>query len=680
MSFVLCVPGCPDGYREIFDAVRGVCNPPSFPYARGRPYETCCCSSGCCWDNCPNADNSDEAQTCIAEIAGAIWHPSVSHVTWEESFILCVPDSEPPILKLKAWPTDTPELTTFRGRANVTVAWQDAPVDGSGQLWLAVYSPPGYRNYLRYTNVSAVAGEWTTEVLAAREPIVFKLWHGALGERPSAGTLLGTSDQLLPDGAWPTQLRTTLMPDPTDGSAVLRVSWTTSSSSLGAVLFGEASDSLDREAKEVARPISYSLDELKACDTADSTAKSSYFSPGYFHSILLTGLRPGAPVYYSVQGHGETYRHNGVPSSVAESVSFIYTADVGIGPSDLGGAGYEYGVFDESGWSKTRQSVGPGSGGGIVLKAIAERENLERAAFLMVNGDISYACGSAWIHEKFHELVAPIVSRVPLFTSMGNHEFDYRGQGFKPSWAGDAFGDGESSGGECGIPYRKRWMMPQADLESSESFKDTQDGSVPFYSFEASLLHVAVLSIEVDFTEGSPQHNWLKRDLSAVDRSRTPYVVVIQHREIYTAESDDDKFNPRVQAALEPLFIEHQVDLNIGAHIHEYERTCAMREGQCVEGGTTYIVDGTAGAYPQGGPRYPLPQWSIVSNDHRLGYSRITADGSGLTVERLLVPSLEVADSVIIPNKHGGASKKMVLSVDGEGRLESLSEIVGLSK
>merc|ERR1712178_473142 len=114
----------------------------------------------------------------------------------------------------------------------------------------------------------------------------------------------------------------------------------------------------------------------------------------------------------------------------------------------------------------SRQNAGLGSGGAIVLNSIANKEDLDRPAFLMINGDVSYACGSAWLHEKFHEIIAPIVARVPLSTPMGNHEFDHGGQGFKPSW-GDF---GEDSGGDCGIPYRARWQMPEADIPSSAQF------------------------------------------------------------------------------------------------------------------------------------------------------------------------------------------------------------------
>lgn len=53
----------------------------------------------------------------------------------------------------------------------------------------------------------------------------------------------------------------------------------------------------------------------------------------------------------------------------------------------------------------------------------------------------------------------------------------------------------------------------------------------PFwYSFEYGPVHFTMLSSEHDLTSGSKQRRWLEADLDAVDRCRTPWLIVALHR------------------------------------------------------------------------------------------------------------------------------------------------------
>ncbi len=54
------------------------------------------------------------------------------------------------------------------------------------------------------------------------------------------------------------------------------------------------------------------------------------------------------------------------------------------------------------------------------------------------------------------------------------------------------------------------------------------------YSYDQPLLHTVMLSTEHDMAMGSSQYVWLEKDLGAVDRSITPWVVVEMHRPMYS--------------------------------------------------------------------------------------------------------------------------------------------------
>ena len=75
------------------------------------------------------------------------------------------------------------------------------------------------------------------------------------------------------------------------------------------------------------------------------------------------------------------------------------------------------------------------------------------------------------------------------------------------------------------------------------------------------------MSVEQDFTLGSPQHTWLGLDLGAVDRAKTPWVVVTNHRQIWLG-SETGGLMGKEQQDLEPLFLDHNVDLVLTAHEH----------------------------------------------------------------------------------------------------------------
>ena len=54
--------------------------------------------------------------------------------------------------------------------------------------------------------------------------------------------------------------------------------------------------------------------------------------------------------------------------------------------------------------------------------------------------------------------------------------------------------------------------------------------SLYWYSFDYGGIHVVQMSSEHNWTRGSEQYEWIKRDLEAVDRDQTPWVILTAHR------------------------------------------------------------------------------------------------------------------------------------------------------
>ena len=93
------------------------------------------------------------------------------------------------------------------------------------------------------------------------------------------------------------------------------------------------------------------------------------------------------------------------------------------------------------------------------------------------------------------------------------------------------------------------------------------------YSFEAGPVHFAMVNTELALGSGA-QLGWLDADLGAVDRGRTPWVVVMGHRPMQSGLGDS--------AALNQLFDRHAVDLTVAGHVHFARQSCALRGGKCV--------------------------------------------------------------------------------------------------
>lgn len=111
----------------------------------------------------------------------------------------------------------------------------------------------------------------------------------------------------------------------------------------------------------------------------------------------------------------------------------------------------------------------------------------------------------------------------------------------------------------------------------------------PFwYSFDYGSLHVAMINTETDFPSapdgpgtnlnGGPigamgqQLEWLDADLSSVDRTVTPWVVVAGHRPWYSTGGSKQNCEP-CRKAFEPTLYKYGVDVAVFGHVHNSQAT-----------------------------------------------------------------------------------------------------------
>ena len=81
------------------------------------------------------------------------------------------------------------------------------------------------------------------------------------------------------------------------------------------------------------------------------------------------------------------------------------------------------------------------------------------------------------------------------------------------------------------------------------------------------------------------QTNFIKSQLTNVNRTKYPWIIVTGHRPMYCS-SDDNDYCTRWQTdplrlALEDIFFRNNITLYISGHEHNYERICPIYNGIC---------------------------------------------------------------------------------------------------
>ena len=321
--------------------------------------------------------------------------------------------------------------------------------------------------------------------------------------------------------------------------------------------------------------------------------------PGYTHVARIVGAPPGRTVAYELlddaggrfpavyapdawlavprgddretletakttgRSSSSTPRASSNRSSSYRPFSLAMFADMGRGTDDDSVTWQEYGA---PAWNVSR-----------ALARDAARGEVD-AAFLF--GDLSYATGYASVWDDWSEQIAPFAGRVPFLTNPGNHEFDAPPETWRPRGVpGDVYG-GDDSGGECGVPLATFFPTPRKSREAS------------WWSVATGPFLLISVNAEASLRPGSPQLEWLRRELAAVDRVATPWVLFAAHRPALVdsdfgareparrREGGEDYSDVGVALAMQrdvwPLLVDAGVDAAFGGHNHVYQRHCAF--------------------------------------------------------------------------------------------------------
>lgn len=265
-----------------------------------------------------------------------------------------------------------------------------------------------------------------------------------------------------------------------------------------------------------------------------------------------------------------------------------------------------------------------------------------RYDFIIHNGDFAYDLNTenGRYGDEFMREIEPIAARVPYQTSVGNHE------------VANNFSH-----------YDHRFTMVQSGGAKRNGTRNNF-----FYSFNAGPVHFIGFSTEfyyfIDYIGIEPlvrQYDWLVEDLkhatSLTERQIRPWIVVFGHRPMYCSSRDGDDCSKETNIlrkglpftggyALEKLFYDYGVDIELYSHEHQYERFLPIFDGKVMNGtdperpyynprAPVHVISGSAGCQERLDPFKGKAATGSVKQIHDYGYTRIYANRTTLRFEQI---------------------------------------------
>lgn len=136
------------------------------------------------------------------------------------------------------------------------------------------------------------------------------------------------------------------------------------------------------------------------------------------------------------------------------------------------------------------------------------------------------------------------------------------------------------------VYYTGQFALPQ-EISSGEGAQGEE-----WYSFDYANAHFVMANSE-NASIGGPQADWLRSDMEKVDRTKTPWVIVVFHTPPYTCGSQHQGDSDLPRAEWQPIFDDLKVDLVLTGHVHNYQRSVPIRGFQT---GTTQGLEAASGA------------------------------------------------------------------------------------
>lgn len=227
--------------------------------------------------------------------------------------------------------------------------------------------------------------------------------------------------------------------------------------------------------------------------------KTEYRKNTYVHRIKLSGLEPSTVYHYRVISDNDTSNDASFRTAARPGTSFRFAC------------------------------MGDCRSNPDIHSQIAKKIKAENPYFSLYGGDICFSSEYfVWKEEFFIPAERDLISSVPFFNAVGNHE----------GWR-----------------------------QNTKAFQQSPEKeNKPYYSFDYGDVHILILNTEQSAKEGSEQWNFVKKDLESTMKK---WKVVCFHKPAYCAGGHGD--NTEMQIMSHKLFVPNKVDIVVTGHTHIYQ-------------------------------------------------------------------------------------------------------------
>ncbi|KAH0656238.1 hypothetical protein KY285_031120 [Solanum tuberosum] len=258
---------------------------------------------------------------------------------------------------------------------------------------------------------------------------------------------------------------------------------------------------------------------------AKTTSYKYYnYTSGYIHHATIKRLKYNVTYIYQLGEHNSTR-------------TFSFTTPPKVGPD----VPYTFGIIGDLGQTFDSNQT------------LEHYLSNPKGQTMLVVGDLSYAD-----HYPFHDnvrwdtfgrFIEKSAAYQPWITAAGNHELD-----FAPEI-------GENTPFK---PYTHRYHVP---------YKASQSTSPLWYSIKRASTYIIVLSSYSAYGKYTPQYSWLEEEFPKVNRTETPWLIVLLHSPWYNSNNYHYMEGESMRVMFESWFVQNKVDMVFAGHVHSYERS-----------------------------------------------------------------------------------------------------------
>ncbi|GAB2225122.1 hypothetical protein Droror1_Dr00005910 [Drosera rotundifolia] len=249
------------------------------------------------------------------------------------------------------------------------------------------------------------------------------------------------------------------------------------------------------------------------------------YTSGFIHHSTITNLDYNTKYYYRV-GTGKTAR------------TFWFTTPPPVGPD----APYTFGLIGDLGQTYDSNAT-----------LTHYQNNPLKGQTVLYVGDLSYADRNPFHDNRrwdsWGRFTERSVAYQPWIWTAGNHELD-----FAP----------ELEEFEPFKPFAHRYHVPFRASGSTARF---------WYSVKRASAYIIVLSSYSAYGKYTPQYEWLLAELPKVNRSETPWLIVLMHSPWYNSNNYHYMEGETMRVIFESWFVQYKVDAVFAGHVHAYERS-----------------------------------------------------------------------------------------------------------